>query len=87
MFGKVINSFLTDAPSVFTILIFTLLHETDLKDACCVLKKVVSGVPFFSSYTNYGHTTGTFSEKRDKKGDKTKEQPFLSRMIYKRVRG
>ena len=46
MFVKVINSFLTDAPSVFTILIFTLLHETDLKDACCVLKKVVSGSHF-----------------------------------------
>lgn len=64
MFSKVINTFLTDAPCVFTIFIFTLLHETDFKKkACCVLKKVFSGVPFFSSYTNYGHTTGTFSEK------------------------
>ena len=64
MFGKVINTFLTEASCVFTILlIFTLLDETDLKKACSVLKMVFSGVPFFSSYTNYGHTTGTFSEK------------------------
>ena len=72
MFGKVINTFLTDGPCVFTILIFTLPHETDLKKACSVLKKVFSGVRAIFQEL-YELSTDIpllpFRKKRDKKGE------------------
>lgn len=69
MFGKVINTFLTDAPCVFTIFIFTLLHETDFKKKHAVfLRRYLVGSHFSVVIRTTDIQRVPFRKKRGKKG-------------------
>ena len=70
MFGKVINTFLTDAPCVFTIFIFTLLHETDFKKKHAVfLRRYLVESHFSVVIRTTDIQRVPFRKKRDKKGE------------------